>query len=255
MNISVFILVGLRPHQGNYTAPAIQSKINFLHRKSVKKYIVMSKVLLDCPCWHCQKELKNTDGEGFPKHSEIVYLASPNQVSMSFLCQGRCWRMNQCPPLMAQRMDCVFIPQLQFVRWSKGRNMTAVWVYLCMGLFQLLPLQCPHTAKVKHVCLHNESHMHCDLTTRKQHQLAIQYLITSAPFHTAVEVFLVSKADDIFCCRLPGSSKNTNSFKYYLNPFLSRSMSFVCIFRARNASKPCVNLWSSSSFSLRYLAT
>lgn len=104
-------------------------------------------------------------------------------------------------------------------------------------------------------CLHDESHLRCDLMTSKQHQLAIWYLITSTPFHTAVKVFLVSKADDIFCYRLSGSSKNTDPFKYYLNPFLSRSVSFMCVFRAKNASKPCVNLWSSSSSSLRYLAT
>lgn len=37
MNTSVFILVELHPHQGNYTVLASQRKINFLHRKSLKR--------------------------------------------------------------------------------------------------------------------------------------------------------------------------------------------------------------------------
>jgi len=78
-----------------------------------------------------------------------------------------------------------------------------------MDIFLLLSLQCICMVKVKHVCecWDNESHMGCDLNTRKEHQWAIQYLIAPTPFHTPMQISLVLKVNDILCFRLSESSK------------------------------------------------
>lgn len=68
------------------------------------------------------------------------------------------------------------------------------WAYFSYFHFSVLPQ--PKLSMCE--CLHNESHLRCDLMTRKQHQLAIWYLIRSTPFHTAKWMFSWSQEQVIF---------------------------------------------------------